>query len=66
MCPDHQQDVNVPLPAAPFTAVVRENEELKAANEVLAKKVVELQNLVAELRQAKEDDLISSQVSAVS
>lgn len=47
----------------PLVALERENEELRAVNEILAKKVIELEDRVAELQKAREADLQRLRVS---
>jgi hypothetical protein len=52
--------------AAFWAKIERENRELKAMNQILAEKVVELEDLVSELREAKRVDSEEARVSQAS
>jgi cell shape-determining protein MreC len=63
MSPDQQQYNSLSDVVATLKAVERENEELRAMNTMLAKKVIELEDLVRESQNIRGTDLKHSHVS---
>jgi hypothetical protein len=63
MSPSRQQDDIVPESPASWAAIERESREVRAVNLILAQRVVESEDLVAELRQTIKEGSRGSRVS---